>query len=47
MSWDFYNAYADEVYAVLSNDWIDDGIRQAPPGLDFAALQTDLKLISS
>jgi len=41
MSWDFYNAYADEVYAVVSTDFIGTG-GQSPAGFDLAALEKDL-----
>jgi hypothetical protein len=41
MSWQFYDAYADESYAVLSQDFI--GAAGADPaGLDLAALEKDL-----
>lgn len=41
MSWGFYNAYADESFAVLSKDFIDkSGV--SPEGLDLRALQADL-----
>jgi hypothetical protein len=41
MGWDFYHAYADEAYAVLSTDFIEkSGV--APEGLDLAALESDL-----
>ena len=41
MSWDFYHAYADEAYAVLSRDFIDkSGV--APAGLDLRTLKADL-----
>ena len=41
MGWDFYNAYADEAYAVLSTDFIEKS-GAAPDGLDLATLQQDL-----
>lgn len=41
MAWDFYNAYADEVYAVLSGDLLNPA-GTAPDGLDLAALESDL-----
>lgn len=41
MSWEFYEAYADEAYAVLSQDFINaKGL--APEGFDMAALEADL-----
>ena len=44
MSWEFYDAYADESYAVLSTDFIGpDG--KAPPGFDMNALLNDLKSV--
>jgi hypothetical protein len=41
MSWDFYNAYADESYAVVSQDFIASS-GQSPAGFDLAALEKDL-----
>jgi hypothetical protein len=41
MSWDFYHAYADEAYAVLSRDFIDKS-GMAPAGLDLQTLKADL-----
>jgi len=41
MSWDFYNAYADEVYGVVSADFIGSG-GDTPDGFDLAALEKDL-----
>ena len=42
MSWQFYDAYADESYAVLSQDFIEkNGLD--PAGFDLAALEKDLK----
>jgi hypothetical protein len=41
MSWDFYNAYADEVYAVVSTDFIGTS-GDSPNGFDLAALEKDL-----
>jgi hypothetical protein len=46
MSWEFYQAYMDEAYAVLSNDWINKKLGTAPDGLDLATLQTDLAAVS-
>lgn len=38
MSWEFYNAYADESCAVISHDFIDaKGLN--PAGFDLAALE--------
>jgi hypothetical protein len=44
MSWDFYLAYADEAYAVLSTDWLKNG--RTPKGFDFDSLRTDLNSLS-
>lgn len=41
MTWQFWDAYMDESYAVLSPDWSAAG-RQAPSGFDYAALAADL-----
>jgi hypothetical protein len=41
MSWDFYSAYADEAYAVVSTDFIG-ASGQTPEGFDLAALEEDL-----
>jgi hypothetical protein len=46
MSWGFYNAYADESFAVLSQDFIGAG-GQAPEGFDLSALEADLSHITS
>ena len=44
MSWGFYNAYADEAYAVISQDFIEaNGLN--PAGFDLTALEADLKEI--
>lgn len=45
MSWPFYNAYADEVYAVLSPDFVKPG-GLAASGFDVGALKRDLKEVS-
>ena len=45
MGWDFYNAYADESYAVLSQDFIDK-VGTNPAGFDLAALEVDLKKLA-
>jgi hypothetical protein len=42
MSWQFYDAYADESFAVLSADWINKKAGTAPPGFNMAALVQDL-----
>jgi hypothetical protein len=43
MSWQFYNAYMDEAFAVLSPDWIDKKVGKAPSGFDMAGLEQDLQ----
>lgn len=40
MTWEFWDKYVDEAYAVLSEDWLNDG--KDPQGLDLATLTTDL-----
>ena len=42
MSWEFYNAYADEAFAVLSQDFIEKTGTNLN-GFDLAALEADLK----
>jgi hypothetical protein len=45
MSWAFYNAYADESFAVISEDFIEaNGLN--PAGFDLTALEADLKAIA-
>jgi hypothetical protein len=46
MSWDWFFAYCDECYALLSNDWVT-GVTPAPSGFDLAALQADLVAVSA
>lgn len=43
MSWQFYDAYADEAFAVLSPDWINKKVGTSPSGFDMAALEQDLQ----
>jgi len=43
MSWQFLNAYCDEAYAVLSQDFINNG--KAPNAIDWNSLQSDLSQI--
>jgi len=45
MSWQFYNTYMDEAYAVLSPDWFNSKTRQTPEGLDITTLIKDLQEI--
>jgi hypothetical protein len=47
MSWEFYQAYMDEAFAVLSKDWIEKKVGKAPNGFDLAALQQDLAEVTS
>jgi hypothetical protein len=42
MTWGFWDAYCDEAYAVLSNDWISKVNRKAPNQFDFKTLRADL-----
>jgi hypothetical protein len=46
MSWEFYQAYMDEAYAVLSHDWISQKLGTSPEGLDLASLQQDVAAVS-
>ena len=46
MSWQFYNAYLEESYAVLSHDWISTKLGTAPSGFNIAALNSDLAAIA-
>jgi hypothetical protein len=43
MSWAFYDAYCDEAFAVLSQDWINNGVN--PDHVALADLQSDLTKI--
>ncbi|HET6275334.1 MAG TPA: hypothetical protein VFE16_05265 [Candidatus Cybelea sp.] len=45
MSWSFYDAYADEAYAVLSDKWLSPA-HVAPPGFDLEQLKQDLAALS-
>jgi len=47
MSWEFYQAYMDEAYAVLSRDWVSQKLGTSPPGLDLTALQQDVAAVSA
>jgi len=47
MSWEFYQAYMDEAFAVLSDDWIETKVGKAPNGFDLAALKKDLAQVGS
>ena len=41
MSWDFYSAYADESYAVVSRDFLG-STEESPEGFNLTALENDL-----
>jgi hypothetical protein len=44
MTWEFFSKFFDEIYAVISPDWLNaSGVD--PTGLDLAQLQADLKAI--
>jgi hypothetical protein len=43
MSWQFYESYADEAFAVISQDFI--AADRTPAGFDLAALEADLQRI--
>lgn len=42
MSWNFWWAYTDESYAIVSSDWFASGRNNAPSGFDKSALMADL-----
>jgi hypothetical protein len=44
MSWDFFEHYAEEVFAVLSADWVADNSK-CPTGFDCITLERDLTLV--
>lgn len=45
MSWQFYDAYMDEAFAVLSPDWISQKLGVSPSGFNMVALSQDLAAI--
>ena len=45
VTWAFWDRYCDEVYAILSTDFLAHG--QAPNGFDLAALKADLELVTA
>ena len=47
MSWQFYDAYMDEAYAVLSMDWINKKVGTSPSGFDLATLEKDLAQVTA
>lgn len=46
MTWDFFNAYCDEAYAVISPDFLDSRDK-APSGFDLDELKIDLTQVTS
>ena len=46
MSWPFFLEYADECFAILSEDWLDTN-KKTPTGLDLTTLQADLKIVTN
>jgi hypothetical protein len=46
VTWNFWNIYCDESYAILSPDWINNK-DIAPSGFDLASLQKDLKAVTN
>lgn len=47
MSWQFYDAYADEAFGVLSQDWINKKLGTTPSGFDLTTLKQDLASVTS
>jgi hypothetical protein len=47
MSWDWFTAYCDEAYTVITDDWLDQATQSSPSGFDLATLEADLKAISA
>jgi hypothetical protein len=45
VTWEFWDRYCDEVYAILSSDFLAQG--KAPNGFDLAALKADLQLVTA
>jgi hypothetical protein len=46
LTWAFWDRYVDEVYAIISVDFLDEA-GESPDGFDLAALKTDLALVTS
>jgi hypothetical protein len=46
MSWEFFERYAEEVFAVLSVDWVAENSR-SPTGFDCVTLERDLALVQA
>jgi len=44
MSWEFFSRYSEEVYAVLSSDWVTENAK-CPTGFDTITLEKDLALM--
>jgi hypothetical protein len=42
MTWTFLDTYCDEAYAVLSQDWVNQGTHVNPNNFDLATLKSDL-----
>lgn len=42
LTWNWWKAYGDEAYALLSGDWIDSKSNLSPSNFDINALKTDL-----
>lgn len=47
MSWEFFQTYCDEAYAIVSPDFIESATKKTEFGLDLAALERDLKEIAA
>jgi hypothetical protein len=43
MTWAFWEAYCDEAYAILSQDFLEEN--KTPDGFDLVALKADLKAV--
>lgn len=46
MSWEFFERYAEEVFAVLSSDWVAENA-DCPTGFDCSTLEKDLALVQA
>jgi len=46
LTWSFWDRYVDEVYAIISVDFLDEG-GETPSGFDLAALKADLALVTA
>jgi hypothetical protein len=45
VTWEFWERYVDEVYAILSTDFLNQG--KSPDGFDLPSLQADLALVTA